>query len=151
LFGKAENVFDNPKPVELLERLISFATTRTGGHVLDFVAGSGTTAHAAINLNSQIGGRLKFILVEMADYFDTVLLPRIQKVIYTPSGRTGSQKGSQHKRRSSGRRGWSRSCGWKATKTRYITSPARRPLSEKSREPWRTSRGWVRMPIGYHT
>lgn len=83
LFGKDSNVFDNPKPVELLERLISFPV-RGGGIVMDFFAGSGTTAHALINLDREDGGERKFILVEMADYFDTVLLPRIKKVAFTP-------------------------------------------------------------------
>lgn len=59
---------------------------------LDFFAGSGTTAHAVINLNREDGGRRKFILVEMADYFDTVLLPRIRKVMYTPEWKDGRPK-----------------------------------------------------------
>ncbi|MBC7293074.1 MAG: site-specific DNA-methyltransferase, partial [Thermoleophilia bacterium] len=60
--------------------------------VLDFFAGSGTTAHAVINLNREDGGRRKFILVEMADYFDTVLLPRIKKVTFTPDWKDGRPK-----------------------------------------------------------
>ncbi|RLB05582.1 MAG: site-specific DNA-methyltransferase, partial [Deltaproteobacteria bacterium] len=60
--------------------------------VLDYFAGTGTTGHAVINLNRQDGGRRKFILVEMAEYFDTVLLPRIAKVIYTPEWKDGKPK-----------------------------------------------------------
>jgi adenine-specific DNA-methyltransferase len=60
--------------------------------LLDFFAGSGTTGHAVINLNREDGGRRKFILVEMADYFDTVLLPRLKKVIFTPEWKEGKPK-----------------------------------------------------------
>jgi adenine-specific DNA-methyltransferase len=59
---------------------------------MDFFAGSGTTAHAVINLNREDGSNRKFILAEMGDYFDTVLLPRIQKVIYTPEWKDGKPK-----------------------------------------------------------
>jgi len=56
---------------------------------LDFFAGSGTTAHAVINLNREDGGRRKYILVEMGQYFDTVLKPRIQKVVYADTWKNG--------------------------------------------------------------
>jgi adenine-specific DNA-methyltransferase len=59
---------------------------------LDYFAGSGTTGHAVINLNREDGGRRKFILVEMADYFDTVLLPRIKKVTFTSEWKDGKPK-----------------------------------------------------------
>ena len=60
--------------------------------MLDYFAGSGTTGHAVINLNREDGGRRKFILVEMGDYFDTVLLPRIKKVTFTPEWKDGKPK-----------------------------------------------------------
>jgi len=56
---------------------------------LDYFAGSGTTGHAVINLNREDQGKRKFILVEMGDYFDTVLKPRIQKVIYSSYWKDG--------------------------------------------------------------
>ncbi|MCS6805497.1 MAG: DNA methyltransferase [Blastocatellia bacterium] len=59
---------------------------------LDYFAGSGTTGHAVINLNREDGGRRKFILVEMAHYFDTVLLPRIKKVTFSPEWKDGKPK-----------------------------------------------------------
>jgi adenine-specific DNA-methyltransferase len=61
-------------------------------YALDFFAGSGTTGHAVINLNRADGGRRRFILVEMADYFHTVLLPRIKKVTYTPEWKDGKPR-----------------------------------------------------------
>ena len=56
---------------------------------MDYFAGSGTTAHAVINLNREDGGKRKFILMEVNDYFDTALLPRIKKVVYAPKWRYG--------------------------------------------------------------
>ncbi len=50
--------------------------------MLDYFAGSGTTAHAAINLNRQDGGNRKYILIEMGHHFDAVLKPRVKKAIY---------------------------------------------------------------------
>ena len=62
--------------------------------VLDYFAGSGTTGHAVINLNREDGGRRRFILVEMGEYFDTVLLPRIKKVVFAPEWRDGKPRRS---------------------------------------------------------
>jgi len=57
--------------------------------VLDYFAGSGTTGHAVINLNREDRGKRKYILVEMGDYFDTVLKPRIAKVVYSENWNDG--------------------------------------------------------------
>ena len=57
--------------------------------ILDFFAGSGSTGHAVINLNREDGGQRKYILVEMGDYFDTVLKPRIAKVVYSENWKDG--------------------------------------------------------------
>lgn len=76
-------------PVSLYEELVAAAAPGEADFVLDFFAGSGTTAHAVINLNRQDGGRRKYILVEMADYFYTVLLPRIKKVVFSDKWRDG--------------------------------------------------------------
>lgn len=69
-----------------------FAVSGAEALVMDYFAGSGTTGHAVINLNREDGGRRKFILVEMADYFDTVLLPRLKKVTFTPEWKDGQPK-----------------------------------------------------------
>ncbi len=87
-----EKVFDTAKPVGLAQRCISLVAQAEYGTVLDYFAGSGTTGHAVINLNREDGGRRKFILVEMAHYFDTVLLPRIKKVTFTPEWKDGKPK-----------------------------------------------------------
>lgn len=67
---------DTVKPVSLLAELCIHVDANS--RFLDYFAGSGTTAHAIINLNRRDGGKRKFILVEMGDYFDTLLLPRKQ-------------------------------------------------------------------------
>ncbi len=61
-----KNIFNNPKPVELVKRLISFFTS-DDDIVLDSFAGSGTTGHAVLDLNKEDGGNRKFILVELED------------------------------------------------------------------------------------
>ncbi|MBX9733108.1 MAG: site-specific DNA-methyltransferase, partial [Chitinophagaceae bacterium] len=49
--------------------------------ILDSFAGSGTTAHAVLNLNKQDGGNRKFILIEMEDYAETITAERVKRVI----------------------------------------------------------------------
>jgi len=56
---------------------------------LDYFAGSGTTGHAVINLNREDNGKRKYILVEMGECFDTVLKPRIAKVVYSENWKDG--------------------------------------------------------------
>ncbi len=90
LFG-SRDIFRNPKPSKLLERVLPF-TTEHNSAILDFFAGSGTTGHAVINLNREDGGARKFLLVEQGEYFDTVTLPRIAKVMTSPEWKDGSPK-----------------------------------------------------------
>ena len=87
LFGNVP--FETPKPTALVERACVLSGSTA---VIDPFAGSGTTGHATINLNRQDGGRRKFILVEIGNYFDTVLLPRIKKVTFTPEWKGGKPK-----------------------------------------------------------
>jgi len=92
-FFKEYNPFSFPKSVFATRDALSVMGMNTSGDwCMDFFAGSGTTGHAVINLNREDGGRRKFILVEMAQYFDTVLLPRIKKVTFTPEWRNGKPK-----------------------------------------------------------
>lgn len=59
-------IFDNPKPVRLLQRMIHLATSADQQHiVLDFFAGSGTTAHAVLESNAQDNGNRRFICVQL--------------------------------------------------------------------------------------
>ncbi|MCH3883493.1 site-specific DNA-methyltransferase [Tenacibaculum aquimarinum] len=80
LFGKKP--FDYPKPSKLISNLIKSITyDKKDSIVLDSFAGSGTTAHAVLNLNKQDGGNRKFILVEMEDYANTITAERVKRVI----------------------------------------------------------------------
>ena len=75
--------------VSFYETLLGATLTDPYDISLDYFAGSGTTAHAVINLNREDGGERKFVLVEMGDYFNTVLLPRIKKVTFAPEWKRG--------------------------------------------------------------
>ncbi len=86
LFG--ERFFEYPKPSDLIKYLLQITSNNTS-IILDFFAGSGTTAHAVMKLNKEDGGNRKFILVEMAEYFDTVIIPRIKKLSYSLNWRNG--------------------------------------------------------------
>jgi adenine-specific DNA-methyltransferase len=77
-----------PKSVHTVADSV-FAVSEKQSLILDFFAGSGTTAHAVINLNREDCGRRKYILVEMADYFYTVLLPRVKKVVFSDKWKDG--------------------------------------------------------------
>ena len=72
--------FDTPKPVGLVERILEIASEKDS-IVLDSFAGSGTTAHAVLNMNKADGGHRKFILVEMMDYADSITAERVKRVI----------------------------------------------------------------------
>ena len=78
ILGKA--VFDYPKPVRLISRIIQMASS-DGDIILDSFAGSGTTAHAVLNMNKEKGTNRKFILVEMDDYADNITAERVKRVI----------------------------------------------------------------------
>ena len=82
--------------VSFYEELLGATAKESSDTVLDFFAGSGTTGHAVINLNREDDGQRKYVLVEIGDYFDTVLLPRMKKVVYSPDWKDGkpvSRKG----------------------------------------------------------
>lgn len=81
--------FAHEKSQALLQRVISWST-KPGDYVLDYFGGSGSTAHAAFSMPLYGEGKRKYILVEMGDYFDTVLKPRITKVIYPTEQHDGS-------------------------------------------------------------
>lgn len=72
--------FDTPKTTRLLERVLQI-TTDKDSVILDSFAGSGTTAHAVLNMNKQDGGNRKFILIEMMDYADSITAERVKRVI----------------------------------------------------------------------
>ena len=78
--------FSTPKPTKLIERILQISP---GNTIIDFFAGSGTTAHAVLNMNRNDGGFRNYILVEIGDYFESVTKPRIQKVMYSSNWKDG--------------------------------------------------------------
>ncbi|MEZ0539362.1 site-specific DNA-methyltransferase [Fibrella arboris] len=81
IFANSESdLFNTPKPTRLIERILQIASG-PNDIILDSFAGSGTTAHAVLNLNKQDGGNRQFILVEMEDYAETITAERVRRVI----------------------------------------------------------------------
>lgn len=87
LFG--ERLFSSPKPVEYISDIVKLVHFDHSCLVVDYFAGSGTTGHAVINLNREDGGKRKYILVEMGEHFDTVLKPRLEKVVFAKDWKDG--------------------------------------------------------------
>jgi len=77
---KTSEVFKTPKPTKFINKILKVSLGQ-GDIILDSFAGSGTTAHAVLNLNKLDGGTRKFILVEMEDYADTITAERVKRVI----------------------------------------------------------------------
>ena len=80
--------FTTPKPTRLILHIVRIGDAEDST-ILDYFAGSGTTAHAVMDLNREDGGERKYILVEIGDYFDTVLKPRILKVAFSANWKDG--------------------------------------------------------------
>ncbi len=85
-----DNPLDFPKSVPLVEDCIrASGGGEPGAQIIDYFAGSGTTGHAVINLNREDDGQRKYVLAEVGHHFDTVLLPRMKKVVYSPDWKAG--------------------------------------------------------------
>ncbi|KKL64184.1 hypothetical protein LCGC14_2167570, partial [marine sediment metagenome] len=89
-FSNINLKFDNyPKPLYISEYLLQIPPNNDNGIFLDFFAGSGTTGHAILNMNKNLSGNRKFVLVEMGKYFESVLKERLVKVIYSNNWKDG--------------------------------------------------------------
>jgi len=75
-----KKVFDYPKPIELIERVIQIHSKKNC-LILDSFAGSGTTGHAVMRLNQDDAGTRKFILIETESYADNITAERIRRII----------------------------------------------------------------------
>ena len=84
-----QNPFSYPKSIYTVEDAIFAAGMGAESYVVDCFAGSGTTGHAVVNLNREDGGGRKYVLVEMGRHFDTVLLPRMKKIVHSPDWKGG--------------------------------------------------------------
>ena len=97
MFGRS-GVFLAPKHADFVSRFLLHAA-RSDSTILDSFGGSGSTAHAVIKLNRSDRGKRRYVLTEVAEYFDTVLKPRVLKAAYSPDWRSGkpiSRKGISH-------------------------------------------------------
>ena len=86
---KNRELFDYPKSVYLIEDCLRASNLQDYDLVLDYFAGSGTTAHAVMNLNREDGGSRKYILVEMGDHFHEVIVPRVKKIAFNSKWKDG--------------------------------------------------------------
>lgn len=85
-----KDLFTFPKSIfTVMDSLRAGLSESMEATVLDFFAGSGTTAHAVMNLNREDDGQRKYILVEMGEHFETVILPRIKKIAFSDQWRDG--------------------------------------------------------------
>jgi len=78
VLGRGE--FENPKPSKMVKLIVDVVANKDS-IILDSFSGSGTTAHAVLDLNKEDGGNRKFILVECEDYADNITAERIRRVI----------------------------------------------------------------------
>jgi adenine-specific DNA-methyltransferase len=78
----------NPKPSKLIMTLLQISSGKTS-LVFDFFAGSGTTAHAVLRLNKEDEGKRRYILVEIGDWFEAIMVSRIKKIMFSGSWKDG--------------------------------------------------------------
>lgn len=85
-----DNEFTFPKSVyNVKDCLWASNHSQENGIILDYFAGSGTTAHSLMKLNKESGSQRKYLLIEMGKHFDTVLKPRIQKIAFSDNWKKG--------------------------------------------------------------
>ena len=95
-----DNIYDTPKPTKLIALAMNVAGINSEDIILDFFAGSGTTAHAVLDLNKQDGGNRKFILVQLPEPTDRTDYPtiaeitkeRVRRVIKKQNDEDGNEK-----------------------------------------------------------
>ena len=89
LLKKMDIPFDYPKSIHAVEDCLRVSGCDKNAIVLDYFAGSGTTSHAVINLNKEDEGNRKYILCDMAEYFDKALRTRTERAIYSEDWNDG--------------------------------------------------------------
>jgi adenine-specific DNA-methyltransferase len=89
-------IFNTPKVKRLLKRIITIGANYNST-VLDFFAGSGTTAEAIMDLNMEDSGKRKYVLVEIGDYFESTMKKRIQKAMFSSDWKDGTPQSTNGK------------------------------------------------------
>ena len=91
-----ENEFDFPKAKQLVSDCIKASGLKEDNSiVLDFFAGSGTTANAVIDLNREDDGKRKYICVELGNHYNTIIVPRVKKVVFSDKWKDGKAQEGQ--------------------------------------------------------
>jgi adenine-specific DNA-methyltransferase len=91
-FDSSKEVFDTPKPVRLIKQMLKIGTASTDNDiVIDFFAGSGTTAHAIMDINAEDGGNRRFILVQLPEQIDSNSFPTIGHIARERIRRAGEK------------------------------------------------------------
>ncbi|QYF99658.1 site-specific DNA-methyltransferase [Massilia sp. NP310] len=80
--------FSFPKPLGLMKTVVRLGT-KENELILDYFGGTGTTAHGVLAMNREDGGARRYVLVEQGDYFDSILVPRIKKVVFSDAWADG--------------------------------------------------------------
>jgi adenine-specific DNA-methyltransferase len=88
-----DHTVDFPKSVDLIKKCVKIGADHDGT-VLDFFAGSGTTAQAVLELNEEYEQDRDYVMIEMADYLHNVIKPRIIKWVYSEDWELGVPQGS---------------------------------------------------------
>ena len=89
LLKKMDVSFDYPKSIHAVEDCLRVAGCHPNAIVLDYFGGSGTTSHAIINLNKEDQGYRRYILCDMAEYFDSALRTRTERAVYSAAWENG--------------------------------------------------------------
>ncbi len=87
--------FSYPKSLYAVQDCLRACNLQHGSIAMDYFAGSGTTAHAVLSLNAEDGGDRRYILIEVGEYFGTVLKPRIQKIMFSREWKDGKPTAKQ--------------------------------------------------------
>ena len=87
LFGQS-GLFLSPKSSKFVRKFIAQTTGRKD-HVVDCFGGSGSTAQAVIRYNRDDGGDRRYGIVEMGAHFETLIIPRLKKVVYSTDWKEG--------------------------------------------------------------
>ncbi|MEB3415004.1 site-specific DNA-methyltransferase [Alteriqipengyuania sp. WL0013] len=86
--GFPKDIFDNPKSIHTVMDSVG-AICSENQTVMDYFAGSGTTAHSLIKMKRDLGESRRYILVDQGEYVPTLIRPRIQKVVFSADWEAG--------------------------------------------------------------
>ncbi|MEM4638212.1 MAG: site-specific DNA-methyltransferase [Candidatus Woesearchaeota archaeon] len=86
------SIYNYPKPSTLISYFVEISSVNDKDIIFDFFAGSGTTAESVLKINQKYNRKLKFILIEMDNYFESIIIPRIKKLSFSLNWGNGKPK-----------------------------------------------------------